>query len=418
MNKGRVVDLATNDIGRDAWGRPKVVTDHSLFSALWTFNVPNRQWLYFLAPKTPGYPYLEQPNGIPKDNSNKYISSEHGHLHIVSDGTNDTHLQSRRHVRYQPNRGYLYSTAVVLPSPTQIGNREFGLNNGQSGVYFRLEGDGTNWKMYASKVTTINGTKDRQYVDITAELLIAHPGFDPSKGHVYDIQMQWRGVGDFFFYIDLKKIYINKMLGTLTEMSVNNPALNVAYSSYGASADLTMQIGCVDVTSEGGHSSNRLPISVGTGTTLFSTTNAGKAVLAVKIPMSVTYNGNIVNYTRDMILNTLTTFCKDESFRSIYFARSLNTPNLEALTWTVVDDSFFEFLDNTGDLLDVAFQLDKANMSNIYTSRNEKDFSGTKENTDKENSPIYISAGDILVLEFLSDGNSTAGATLGFSEEV
>ena len=38
-------NLATNDIGRDAWGRPKMILDYSLFSALWSYSVPNRMWI-------------------------------------------------------------------------------------------------------------------------------------------------------------------------------------------------------------------------------------------------------------------------------------------------------------------------------------------------------------------------------------
>ena len=185
-----LVDMATNDLGRDAWGRPKVINDFTLFSALWTFNVTNRDWVHFNAPKNPGYPYTEVAGGIPLDNSNKYIGSKNGYMSVVSDGTNNTHIQSKRHVRYQPNKGYLYSSAHILPNPEQVGNREFGLNNAQSGVFFRLEGTSSDWKMYACKTTTVGGVKDTQNIDITAKIMAILPTFDPSKGHVYDIQMQ------------------------------------------------------------------------------------------------------------------------------------------------------------------------------------------------------------------------------------
>ena len=114
------------------------------------------------------------------------------------------------------------------------------------------------------------------------------------------------------------------------------------------------------------------------------TTSGGKAILAVKLPVYITYNGGTVRYTRDMVLTELSTFCKDEAFRSVYFGRLINTPNLDALTWDVADDSFYEFIDNTAGLLDIAFQLDKSNMRNIYTTRNEKDFGSSHGNPDPD----------------------------------
>ena len=39
-----IVNLATNDLGRDAWGRPKTITDKSLFHGLFTKNIPVGIW--------------------------------------------------------------------------------------------------------------------------------------------------------------------------------------------------------------------------------------------------------------------------------------------------------------------------------------------------------------------------------------
>ena len=37
---GSVVDLTNNDLGKDAWGKPKVVNDNSIFHGMFSFNVP------------------------------------------------------------------------------------------------------------------------------------------------------------------------------------------------------------------------------------------------------------------------------------------------------------------------------------------------------------------------------------------
>lgn len=429
------MSLTNNDLGIDAWGRAKTVNDYTLFSGMWTFHVPNRQWLHYNAPKTPGFPYTEVSGGIPKDNSNKYVKSEHGHLLVVSDGTNDTSIWSKRHPRYQPNKGYLISTAVICPNPTQIGNREWGLNNGQSGVFFRLEGDGSNWKIYAGKITTVSGVKDFQYIDITSKILERFPNFDPSKGHVYDIQMQWRGVGDFFFFINLVKIHTNEMLGTLTDMSVNNPALNVAFSSYGAVADLSLKIGCVDVTSEGGHKSNKVYNAINSGQVLLNTiknSENGTAVIAIRLPSSVSYNGNNVAYTRDLNFIRMTTFNKDEFTTTVWSGRLIDATTLDAISthatdpslgWVEADDSFFEYMTGgVGSALETAFQTDRAagKIMSGLSVRQEKDVALSVINPSTDEMEVIISAGDIYVFNHRPDSvsNIGGGITLEFAEEV
>ena len=407
------VDLATNDLGRDAWGRPKVILDFTLFSALWSYSVPNRVWLQF---NDIGAGDVEQ-SAI----DNNLVKSTHGHLKVTSNDTTDVYLRSKRHPRYQPNKGMLYSTATIMPDPNFVGNRSFGLLNQSNGVYFKMIGTGASWTMNVVRDSTIGGVLTTETVDITAQILAKIPSFDPSKGHVYDIQMEWRGVGDFYIYVDLQLVYTFEMLGTLTELSVANPALPVGWKCDGAEVgnDLVLIAGCVDVTSEGGHKSNKMYTSINTGTTLLATTNTGVGIVAMRVPIETTYDGVSVSYTRDLILTQLTSFCKDEAFISVYMARINDVPNLEVLAgWNVNSDSLYEFRDNSDGALDTAFQLDKASMENIYSIRNEKDFSISHTNPDADHADFYLTGGDILLVELKSDNNSTGGATLEFAEEV
>lgn len=139
----------------------------------------------------------------------------------------------------------------------------------------------------------------------------------------------------------------------------------------------------------------------------------------MRIPEEVTYDGNLVSYTRDIILTELSTFCKDEAFVSFYFSRLLHAPNLAALaSWTINADSLYEWKINDDGALNTAFQLDVNNMENIYSTRNEKDFSISHTNPDPEHADFYLAGGDIIVVELQSDGNSTGGATIEFAEEV
>lgn len=407
--KSGVVDLATNALGRDAWGRPKVINDYSLFSALWTYSVPNRKWLQY---NNTGTGLIEQ-----SFIDNNLVKSENGHLVVTSNNITDVYLRSKRHPRYQANRGLLYSTALIIPNPNFVGTREFGFFNLENGVFFRIVGDGTSYKLYVVRRYYEDGVVVDSQVDITSALPV---GFDISKGHVYDIQLQWRGVGNIFIYIDLKIIYVFELLGTLTGLSVTNPALNVSFNCYNATNtdELKLIAGCVDVTSEGGYTENKMYSSISTGTTLLPTKKAGKALLAVRLPEKINYNGYQTLYTRDLLLTELTTFCKDECVRGLYFSRIKNTPNLNALTGWLLNDSFYEYRTNADDLLDIAFQSDKTNMVLGYATRGEKDISIAHDNPDPTGSSIFFAAGDIIVIEFKSDGISTGGCTLEFSEEV
>lgn len=411
MTKLRQVEIAKNDLGYDAWGRPKVINDYSLFSGLWTFNVLDRIWLQY---NNTGVGYIEQPL-IDKD----LIKSIHGHLKVTGDSNTDVHMASKRHLRYQPNKGLLYSTATIIPDPNFIGTRQFGLmTNEHYGLFFELIGDGASWVMNVVKRSTKTGVLSEQRVNIT-DLL--PDGFDPSKGHVYDLQMEWRGVGNFYVYVDLELIYTFELLGTLTDLSIENPALSVGFTCKGAAAGspISINAGCVDVTSEGGYRANKVYTSISTGKTLAAVKSTGTATIAVKIPQTVLYDGVQVPYTRDALLTEILAFCKDEAFFSGYSGRAINLPNLDGLAgWVDAPDSFYQFATNTGGLLNTAYQADKAALNEIFVTRNEKDFATSIKNPSPDDTTTYLLAGDIFVFEIQSDNNSTAGVTVSFAEEV
>jgi len=152
-------------------------------------------------------------------------------------------LESRLAPRYQPNRGHLYSTALWCPNKTADGLRDWGLGTDYNGVYFRLNADG---KLYAVLRSGFSETKE-ELIDTSVV-----PDFDVEKGNVYDIQFQWRGVGNYVFYINLIKVHVFANLGTLTALSMENPALPARYRAKRVTQDVEIHIGCVDITSENG----------------------------------------------------------------------------------------------------------------------------------------------------------------------
>jgi len=405
--------LGKNDLGNDAWGRQKVVFDHSLFHGVWTFDVPNRLWKQF---NDTGSGWTER-GGV----DNNLVKSDGGMLCVTATSTTDVLLQSKRNPRYQPNRGHLYSTAAIFPSPSISGSRIMGIGTSENRVFLKLEGDGAASAFYVGHRTTVNGVTTDYETDITSYL---PEGFDFSKGHVYDIQMEWRGVGNFYVYVDLELVYTVALLGTLTGVSVANPALPVFFEVKDAEAggDVVLKTGCVDVTSEGGTAESLLPATVSTGDSLLSTSSGDVvAILAVRSPDTITYNGDSVIYTRDATLDSVTSFVKDEAFRLYYRGRLVNTSALSALTgWQPIGDGFLQYRTNSDGDLDTAFQTDLAagDARLFYSTRGEKDFAIREDISTRQVSKYYLSPGDIYIFAIKSDGNSTGGLTVELSEEI
>ena len=260
-----------NSTSYDAWGRPKTYTDLSLLHATWTYDLVRANWK------------VDEGAGWILDNATPTnVTSTNGRL-VVNAGAilNDASMmQSRRSPKYQPNRGHLYSTALCLPNPTDAGERDFGLFNAEEGVFFRLKTDGN---LYACI--------KRNSVVIKEELITLPATIDLAMGNLFDIQYQWRGVGNYKFMVGdpatgkLINSHTITFLNTLTEeLSIRNPALPVCYKSTNLGNNVKISVGCCDITSEGGGRQNRLYGSVSTPQIGYALPSAGnEAVLAIKM---------------------------------------------------------------------------------------------------------------------------------------
>ena len=233
------VEVTTNgafgDLTADAWGVPKVSLPYSLFHGLFTYDVSASQWFLFHG-STQVY------------TSTNIVSTKSAGAITANAAQPSVTLQSRDCPRYQPNRGHLHSTALWCPSETADGVREWGLSTTENGVFFRLKADGL---LYA--VQKSGGVETKEEVIDTSGV----SGFDVQKGNVYDIQYQWRGVGNYNFFINLVNVKTFANLGTLTALSMENPALPAHFKAVRTTADVTINVGCVDISSENG-SDNRL----------------------------------------------------------------------------------------------------------------------------------------------------------------
>lgn len=226
--------LGKGDATIDAWGRQLVSNLRSVYHGMWTYDVPPAMWLVY-----------ENGSEVATLTSTGAVSTD-GALEVKSNG-NNTLVESRRCPRYQPNRGISYATSVWCPNVSAAAEREWGIGTDENNVCFRLKADG---KLYA--VRTSGGV-------LKAEEEIYIPfAFDVTKGNVYDIQAQWRGVGNYTFYIGnpttgvSERVHTFSLLGTLEELSIQNPATPVRFKSTNQGDDASLFSGCVDLSSAGG----------------------------------------------------------------------------------------------------------------------------------------------------------------------
>ena len=290
--------LGNGDLVLDAWGAQKVSTPYSLFNGMFTFDVPQAKWFMF-------------ENGSQVYTSTA-ISSINGAGTLTTGGAvNSLKVESRVCPRYQPNRGHLFSTAAWFPNKLANGIREFGLGTEENRVVFRLKPNG---KLYA--VIRSNNV-DTYEVEISTKELA---NFDVEKGNIYDIQFQWRGVGNYYFYINNVRVHTINYLGTLTQLSLKNPALPARLYAERITEDVSMSLGCVDITSENGQEAH---MEYGSAFATGVATGTDKPILIIKQPVLINGESN----TRDLSLARITFTCSKKATFKVW-----STRHVEAIT--------------------------------------------------------------------------------------
>ncbi len=392
----RNVELSNNDLGKDAWGRPKAIIDNSKFHGMFTYNVPVSTW-------------YETRNGVVQTNIVN-STSVNGALQVVAGASlNDkTYLRTFRNPRYEPNRGFIYSTAGIIESPSAPMNRSFGTFTAESGVMFRLE-SGT---LYGVVRTTRTGVTTEDKIPIPIS------GFDLSKGNVFDIQYQWRGVGNYVWYVNLKEVANSEYLGTLTELSMYNPALPIAFESENLGANNKMRFGCVDVTSEGGEDNGKTygSISVNNQSGSVAITGYNIPILAVRSKTTVS---GLIN-TRDTLALLATAYSDNNSIFRIWKTRDFTAITVNNQSWTNFGDGHMEYI--IYDTPDVASPMtfDTAKASLLFGCRITQDSNYALSALFEGRTEILQTPGDMFIFTIHREtgGAANAGVTYEFAEEI
>jgi hypothetical protein len=390
-------------INLDAWGRQKVTLDNSVFHGMFTFSIPPQTWKELLDD-------VEQPAII-------LGQSIDGEGTFASNNLNQkVRVSSYRFPRYEPNRGHLYSTAGFLPNPTALGERNFGLFYEESGVFFRLKSDG----LYGVIRTTISGvTTDNEYpIDTT--------GIDLEKGNTFDIQFQWRGVGNYLFYINLQPVLVIEYLGKLENLSMYNPALPVSFECINQGDPVQIRIGCVDVTSEGGKNNGKTYGSIAPPSNARTISIPGPN--QYNTPVLVVHNkrdiGGVIN-TRDVLALLASAYSNERSIVTVYATRDDTAITLNDQAYADYGDGRLEYvtydLNADGSALSgtpIDFDTSKAQL--VFSAQISANSTYATSALFEGRTEIYQSPGDYFIFAMHRDngGAASVGVTYEFGEAI
>lgn len=370
-----------------AYGLQKVENNFSLFDAIWTYNVPDREWKGFV-------------NGIelPLINGNTYIRSEGGALclePLINEGCS---ISSKRHCRYQANRGILFSNSMILPNINGIGKRRWGLFTSSEGIFFELD----NGILYA--VLRTNSVDYRKEVDLSK-----FKNIDLSKGHLYDIQLKWRGIGNIKFYVDLLEVAEMKFEGKTETLTIENPTLPVSYNciNLGETGTFKLLSGCCNIDTEGGKKAKSTYDSIANPQEK-NISDPDSPVLIIRVKKFFYGKEN----TRDVRFLRATLSADEKAFLKIYTTRDETA--LTGQIWRNIDN------DSVAEYDYDATNLDITKCKLLHTRRIQQDFTETVESP-KGLEEFILTSGDIIILTGNRE-NSTRdtlmAGTLEFGEEI
>lgn len=395
------VSIDDNTLNSDAWQRTKTVQDVSLFHGLFTNNVPAGRWIETVDEVATG--------------AQNHVSSVNGKLRVTGSLTGQAiKLRSSANPRYEPNRGHLYSSSIFLPNCNATGTRDFGLFTRDAGLFFRLR-EGI---LYAVRRTTIDT------VVTDHETVITLPkGCNLEFGNTYDIQYQWRGVGDVFFFINQQLVLRLNLLGTSTELSTYNPASPVAFECVRDQEDIHIECGCVDVSSEGGANAGKTYGSLSTNSDSGSVPVSGFNT-PVLVVHSKTDIGAFVN-TRDLEFLRVSGYGDQRNVVRLWSTRNPTAITLNDQVYTDFRDGHIEYVtynlnaDGTP-LVGTPMTFDTSKALLLYSGRQDQDKTLLLDSNFSSPVDVRHTPGEywIFTIHRETGGNTTVGLTYEFGELI
>ena len=164
-------------------------------------------------------------------------------LNSGADSSSKITFTSKQIFYYQSARSEIVKMSVILGNSGVSNNiREWGLSDGYNGIFLRLNG------AILSFVKLNNGI----------ETVIPSTSWDrpvtlDGYGHLWYIQFQWLGAGNYYLYYDEEIVHTIRHAGTSTSLSIGKPDLPVWLRNENTSntSNVSLKIGCIAVISEG-----------------------------------------------------------------------------------------------------------------------------------------------------------------------
>lgn len=275
----------------------------------------------------------------------------------------------------------------------------------ENGVFFRCGVDGN---LYACIMSGGVLTHEER---ITLPCSFDGSGFDITKGNNYDIDFQWRGVGDYLFFIENPKnathtlVHRIKLINTLDEeVSVENPALPICYRIVSAGEATSFWSGCADITSSGGKEDRvQYQSSVSNDVTLAA---PDYPVLVIRQPNTI--NGNI--NTRDIILSRITVSCDKRAAATFWLTRD-PTAIIGGAFNAIGGGSYVE--ENL-----TATAVDTAKLSRFHKLTTVANENVSIDNPDHDTVEFFLIHGDYLVITGTDGGAAVMTAIVEWGEEI
>ena len=301
LTERQPVHVGAGDLQIDAWGNPKFVQDVSLFHGMFTYDIPQSMWLFY-----------EDDAEVLAAAATRATSTR-GVATVTSGATatNNAWIGTRRHSRYQPNRGIHFAASMFLPSVSAGGINKFGLGGDmENGFYFKTVGDG---KLYACIMANS--------VETHAEEITIPFSIDLTKGNIYDIQAKYRGVGGIKYFIGnpatetLVLVHQIDLLNMLsTTLSCDNAAFSLFMSAENVSAEVSIKCGCMDLSAEGGEVDEHLQYAQADDS---AAVTQGNGFLAIRQPATI---GGAIN-TRDIQIHAFDITSSKKATIDLYHTR-------------------------------------------------------------------------------------------------
>lgn len=223
----------------DAAGNQKVSNDFSIFHSYFTFDIPPTMW------------NVSEDGVIIRNQDSTRIVSANGSATQSSGATagNTSSLESRRHPRYQPDRGIRYSASLAFLGANLDGILQAGLFiPGEDGAYYKTKGDGN---LYACIL--------KGGVETHEELITIPFALDITMGNIFKIELLWHGVGPVRYWITNpltgypQLVHVISSLNQLSGAAyTENPAMPATTYAENITQEVQIWCGSVDISVEGG----------------------------------------------------------------------------------------------------------------------------------------------------------------------